>query len=56
VIDPRAGFRRPPPVLAGLVVGANLNSGLAVASGALLYCLLDPEMLGWFSCWSASLC
>jgi len=47
VIYLSARFRRPAAVLSGLVVGAALNAGLAVAGGALLQRLLGPAVLEW---------
>lgn len=42
-----ARFGRPMPILAGIVVGATANVGLAVAGGTLLDRLMPAELLGW---------
>ena len=47
VIYLSARFRQPFAVLSGLLVGAMLNVGLAVAGGALLQRLLGPSLLEW---------
>lgn len=47
VIFLAARFRKPWAVLAGLVLGAAANAGLAVAGGTLLDRLVPPGLLEW---------
>ena len=47
VIFLAARFRKPWAVLAGLVVGAAANAGVAVAAGAALDRLVPPGFLEW---------
>jgi len=42
-----ARFARPWPILAGIVVGATANAGLAVAGGSLLDQVMPTEVLHW---------
>jgi len=47
VIYLAARYRKPRAILAGILVGATANAGLAVVGGAILYRLLPPGLLDW---------
>lgn len=47
VIYLAARYRKPRAILAGILIGASANAGLAVAGGTVLYRLLPPGLLDW---------